>query len=101
MYTATQEQIEAWRDKYGQGNVTRLKSKRYDKSAYFRKPDRKEMEFLSAGAHSSGIKFNASILKTCFLAGDEEIMSNDDIFLGLQEQILELLKFDEVEVEKL
>jgi len=99
MYTATQEQIDAWKAEYG--DVIRLKSKKYDKSAYFRKPNRKEMEFLSAGNQKSGLKFNAALLKTCFLAGDQEIQTNDDIFMGIGEQIMSLLSFDVVEVEKL
>jgi len=99
MFEATKEQIAAWKSEHGE--VIRLKSKKYDKSAYYRKPNRKEMEFLSAGNKSSGLKFNAQLLKTCYLAGDKEIETNDDIFMGIGEQIMSLLTFDVVEVEKL
>ncbi len=100
MYTATEDQIKAWKEEFG--DIIRLKSKKYDKSAYYRKPTRQEMEFLSAGAGaSSGIKFNAALLKNCYLAGDKEIETKDDIFLGIGDDIMSLLEFDEVEVEKL
>ncbi|EGV44349.1 hypothetical protein BZARG_786 [Bizionia argentinensis JUB59] len=98
MFKATTEQIEDW--KAAHGEIIRLKSAKYDKSAYFRKPNRKEMEFLSSNK-SSGIKFNAALLKTCYLDGDKEIETNDDIFMGIGEQIMSLLTFDVVEVEKL
>ncbi|OBX20960.1 MULTISPECIES: hypothetical protein [Bizionia] len=99
MYQADQQNIDAWKAEHGE--IIRLKSAKYNKSAYFRKPNRKEMEFLSAGTKSSGLKFNSQLLKTCYLAGDKEIETNDDIFMGIGEQIMSLLTFDVVEVEKL
>ncbi|MGJ5643205.1 hypothetical protein [Formosa sp. S-31] len=99
MFTATTDQITEWKDKFG--DVIRIKSKKYDKSAYYRKPTRTEMEYLSSGNQTSGLKFNAALLKACYLDGDKEIETKDDIFMGIGEEIMALLTFDEVEVEKL
>lgn len=97
MYEATPEQIAQWKEDHG--DIIRLKSAKYDKSAYFRKPKRKEMSFISA--NKDGLKFNAALLAACYLAGDKDIENNDDIFMGLSDKILALLSFDTVEVEKL
>jgi hypothetical protein len=97
MFVATEEQIKQWKAEHG--DVIRLKSAKYNKSAYFRKPNRKEMSFINM--NKDGLKFNEALLKACYLAGDKDIQENDDIFMGLGESILGLLAFDTVEVEKL
>lgn len=97
MFVATPEQIEAWKAEHGA--VFRFKSAEYDKSAYFRKPTRKDMSFISGVTDPT--EFNAMLLKLCFLAGDIEIQTNDDIFLGLGEDIIALVQFAKTEVEKL
>tara|TARA_R110002049_G_C8732577_1_gene526068 strand:- start:140 stop:433 length:294 start_codon:yes stop_codon:yes gene_type:complete len=97
MYTATKEQIEAWKKEHG--DVFRFKSEAHDKAAYYRKPKRKEMSYLSQ--IKDGMQFNAQLLKSCYLGGDKEIETNDDIFMGLGENIIQLLQFAKVELEKL
>jgi len=97
MYTAETNQIEAWKAEHG--DVFRFSSKKYDKAAYFRKPTRKEMSYISQ--IKDGVKFNEALLKTCYLGGDKDIQSNDDIFMGLGETLLGLLTFDTVDLEKL
>jgi len=97
MYEATDEQIAAW--KAAHGDIFRLSSEKYGKSAYFRKPTRKEMGYINM--NKDGLKFNEALLKACYLAGDKDIQENDDIFMGLGESILGLLTFDNVKLEKL
>ncbi|NRR90659.1 hypothetical protein HSX10_03675 [Winogradskyella undariae] len=97
MFIATPDQIAAWKQEHG--DVFRFKSEAHKKAAYYRKPKRKEMSYLTK--IKDGTQFNAQLLKSCYLAGDKEIETNDDIFLGLGDNIIELLKFAKVEVEKL
>lgn len=99
MYTATKEQIKEWQAKYGVGNIRRFKSAEHDKSAYCRKPDRKQMSYLSQ--IKDAMQFNEALLKACWLDGDMEFQTNEDIFLGMSAEISKLLEFAEIEVEKL
>ena len=97
MFTATDEQIAQWKKEHGK--IFRFKSPDYDKSVYCRKPTRKEMSYISN--IKDPLKFNENLLKACWLDGDDEILSNEDIFLGLSGEIPVLLEFAKIEVEKL
>ncbi|MDB4157972.1 hypothetical protein N9609_00625 [bacterium] len=97
MYKATKEQIEAWKKEHG--DVFRFKSEKYDKAVYCRKPKRKEMSFVSS--IKDPLKFNEALLKACWLDGDAEVLTNEDIFLGMSGEVALLLEFAKIEVEKL
>lgn len=99
MYKATTDQIEAWKKEHETDEIFAFKSVKHDKQAYYRKPKRKELSFISQ--IKDGSKFNEKLLQTCYLGGDKEIETNDDIFLGLGDKIIAILKYAEVEVEKL
>jgi hypothetical protein len=49
----------------------------------------------------SPLKFNEVILNDCWLAGDEEMKSNDSLFLAVSSKISELIEVKEAELEKL
>lgn len=97
MYTATEEQIKDWKQKYG--DIFRFKAVKHDKSVYVRKPNKKEMSYVSS--IKDPLKFNEALLKACWIEGDDEILKNDDIFLGISSEIPMLLEFAKIEVEKL
>ena len=97
MFTATPDQIKNWKKEHG--DVFRFKSPKHDKAVYCRKPKRKEMSYVSG--IKDPLKFNEALLKACWLEGDDEILTNEDIFLGMSGEVATLLEFAKIEVEKL
>lgn len=97
MYIASPEQIEDWKKKHA--GVFKLTAKDADKQAYVRNPNRKDLSYISQ--IKDPIKFNEALLEACWLEGDQEIKTDDTIFMGLSEKISLLLDFQEVELEKL
>lgn len=97
MYKATKTQIENWKKEHGE--IFRFKSEKHKKAVYCRKPKRNEMSFVST--IKDPLKFNEALLKACWLDGDNEILTNDDIFLGISAEVSTLLEFAKIDVEKL
>lgn len=99
MNIATPEQIAAWKQEHV--SVYALKAPESNKICYLRKPTRKELSFATTASQQDPLNFNASILKSCWLHGDEEIMTNDSLFLGICPQLDEITAFEKFELEKL
>ena len=68
---------------------------------YLRKPNRKELSYASVAGKSDPMKFNEVILNQCWLASDEEIKTDDSLFLGVSAQIAQLVEVKEAELKKL
>jgi len=97
MFTATEDQIKNWKKEHG--DVFKFKSEKHGKAVYCRKPKRKEMSFVST--IKDPLKFNEALLKACWLDGDAEVLTNEDIFLGMSAEVSLLLEFAKIDVEKL
>lgn len=54
-----------------------------DKVAYLKKPNRQTLSFASATGTKDPMKFNEIILKQCWIEGDLEIQTDDDLFLSV------------------
>lgn len=93
----TKEQIEAWKVKYG--SVFKITVD--NRVAYLRSPDRKTMSFASSVGAENPMKFNEILLKNCWLAGDEEIQTNDNLFMSISAQLAEIIEIKEAKLEKL
>jgi len=99
MKTATPEQIAAWKAEHIY--VYALKAPDADKICYLRKPTRKELSYATAASATDSLNFNESILKSCWLGGDDEIKTNDTLFLGICPMLDEICAFEKFELEKL
>lgn len=99
MQVATQEQINEWKAQHVY--VYALKSANADKICYLRKPTRQELSYATTAGQQDPLNFNASILKSCWLGGDDEIKTNDSLFLGVCPQLDEICAFEKFELEKL
>lgn len=93
----TQEQIQEWKAKYGQ--VFKITVE--DKQCYLRIPTRKDLSYASAAGKDNIFAFNESILNNCWLAGDEEIRTNDEYFLGASEALGGIIKAKKSKLVKL
>lgn len=93
----TQGQIDAWKELYG--DVWKIVVD--GKEAYLKSPDRKTLSFASSVGATDPMKFNEILLKNCWLAGDDKIMTNDSLFLSASSKLTELIQIKETELVKL
>lgn len=99
MTKATPEQIEQWKKDHV--DIYQITVEEDDKTCYLRKPTRKELSFASSAGSQDPMKFNEMILKNCWLHGDEEILTNDSLFLAVSTQLDKVLEFKKAELVKL
>ena len=97
MFKATKEQIAEWKAKHG--NIFRIKVE--DSVCYLKKPSRKALGYAATAGKDNPLKFNEVILNDCWIAGDEEIKTNDELFLSVSPKLNELIEIKETELEKL
>lgn len=96
---ATPEQIKAWKEQHL--DVYQIEIPEDNKVCYLRKPTRTELSYGSKVGAQDPMKFNEHILNVCWLAGDEEIKTNDSLFLAVSTQLEEVLAFKKAELKKL
>ncbi|MDR2652186.1 MAG: hypothetical protein LBC68_07725 [Prevotellaceae bacterium] len=94
---ATKEQIAGWKAKHGDIFCIKVE----DKCCYLKKPSRKTLGYASMAGKENPLKFNEILLNDCWIAGDEEIKTNDDLFLSVSSRIGEIIEMKETELVKL
>jgi hypothetical protein len=97
MYTATKEQIQEWKKQYGDIFLVKVD----DKAVYLKKPSRHTLGMASVMAKENPMKFSETMLADCWLAGDDDIKTNDDYFLAVASKLSDLVQVKEAELEKL
>lgn len=97
MERTMEEQIREWKNKYGSVFELSVDGRR----AYLRKPDRKTLSYASTAGQTDPLKFNEVLLKGCWLGGDEEIRTDDELFLAASAKLGELIQVKEAELKKL
>lgn len=97
MQEITPEQIAAWKQKHG--NVYKIEVE--GRVAFVKAPDRKTLSYAGSVGTKDPIKFNEIILNNCWLGGDEEIKTNDALFLGAGQVLGEIIKVAEATIVKL
>lgn len=95
--TPTKEQIAAWKKQYGGVFLIEVG----DKAAYLRKPNRKDLGHASTVGKKDPMKFNESILNNCWLSGDSEIKTDDNLFLGACNVLDDIIEFAQAGIKKL
>lgn len=93
--TASAEQIAIWKKEHGEffGIVIE------DKVCYLKKPDRKVLSYASQ-VGSDPMKFNEVIMKNCWISGDEEILTDDSLFLAASTKLDQVIEFKKAELVK-
>ena len=101
MYTYTQDQLEGWKKKFGDGNVFEVAVE--DKKVILHKPSRRDLSYAMAGSTQAkdSVKFSEILLNQCWIDGDEEIKVNDDYFLAVVPVLGALAETKEAEIKKL
>ena len=93
----TKEQIKEWKAKYGDVFMVEVEGKK----GYLRKPDRKTLSFAFSKGQSDPLAMSEVILTNCWLAGDEELRTDDGYFLAINTQIDRLVEIKTAEIKKL
>lgn len=93
--SVTKEMIEVWKKQHGE--VFKLNVE--DKVCYLKTPGRKTLSYASST--KDNFKFNEIVMKDCWLAGDEEILTNDSYFLAACGKLDGIISVKQAELEKL
>lgn len=96
--TKTLEQkIAEWKRKHGDVFQVEVGGR----TCYLHKPDRRTLSAAAVVGGNDPMKYNEIILKSCWIEGDEEIKSDDELFLGVAGKLTEIIKIAEASVKKL
>jgi hypothetical protein len=93
----TDVEIEAWKQQHGRVYEIQVD----EKKCWLRKPKRKDLSHAMTVGKKDGLKFNEAILNDCWLGGDSEIKTDDDLFMAASNVLDEIIEFKQAEVKKL
>jgi hypothetical protein len=93
----TKEKIEEWKQQHGRVFCIKVE----DKVCYLKKPSRKVLGYATVAGKSNPLKFNEELLKGCWLGGDEEIKTDDELFFATSSQLAEIVNTKEAELVEL
>lgn len=91
----TKEQIKEWKAKYGDLFEVTVEGK----TCFLRKPNRKDLSYASVV--KDPIKMSETLLNRLWLGGDEEIKTDDELFMATVNVMEDVLKVKEAEIKKL
>jgi hypothetical protein len=91
----TTEDINKWKATHGDLFEISVESK----SCVLHKPTRQDLSYASV--IKDPIKMSEVMLKQLWVAGDEEIKTNDELFMAVVAKMDEVLKVKEAEIKKL
>lgn len=92
-YTA--EQVQEWKQKHGDLFEISVE----EKSCILHRPTRKDLSFVSVV--KDPIKMSETMLNQLWVAGDEEIKTDDALFLAAIQKMQDVLEVKEAEIKKL
>lgn len=90
--------IEELKAKHGQIYLIEFED---GKKAYLKKPSRNILSMAMTKMQSNPLGFAETILNQCFIAGDEEVKTSDEYFLGAAGQLEHLMEVKNAELKKL
>lgn len=94
--TYTSEKIEAWKKEHGELFMITVENK----NCILKKPTRKILSYAMA-ASKDVVKMNEILINQCWVAGDDEIKTDDTLFMAACTKLDVLLEVKEAEIKKL
>ena len=91
----SKEQIQEWKKKHGDLFEITVD----DKSCLLHRPTRRDLRYASV--IKDPIKMSETMLGQLWVAGDEELKTNDELFMAVVSKMDEVLKVKEAEIKKL
>jgi len=95
--TITQEQINKWKAEHGDVFVVECE----DKKCYLKKPTRQVLSAATTIGATDPMGYMEMMLKNCWIAGDMEMQTNDDYFLGVSRVLNKLMEVKKASIKKL
>lgn len=93
----TAEQIEAAKAKYGDIYLIEVGGRKI----YLHKPGRAVIDMAQLAAAKAPSKFEETIMTSCWLAGDKEVITDPELFYGAASQLNGLMEVAYAEIKKL
>lgn len=95
----TQAMIDGWKKEYG----TVISYTVDGKEGFFRKPTRQEISYASIASNQMKdvMKYSETLMNSCWLGGDRDILDKDEYFIGAMGVIEALAEVKTGEVKKL
>jgi hypothetical protein len=93
----TPEEIEGYKKEYG--DIFQIDVE--DKKCFLHKPTRQILDAALEASTKKNSKFNETIMRNCWLAGDKIIMEDDEYFMGASKVLDEVITFKSAELKKL
>lgn len=93
----SEDQIEEFKKEYGEVYLIEVE----DKKAFIHKPTRQLLDLAMTSSSKKNSLFNETILKNCWLAGDKDIVFDDNYFMGAGSVLDEVIQFKTAEIKKL
>jgi hypothetical protein len=97
MEKITEQQIAAWKQQYGDVYKITVDGR----ECYLKSPSRKGLGYASQAGQNNPMKFNEVLLNDCWLGGDEEIKTNDTLFISIGAHLAKIIDVKESEMVKL
>jgi hypothetical protein len=97
------EELDGIASKYGAKAVFKIiahNTKQETATAYFKKPDRNMMGVYSNMNKRNPINAKETILRTCYLEGDDRILSDDDFFYSACTEVDDIISIQSAELKK-
>lgn len=91
----TEEQLKEWKAQHGDLFEISVDGK----SCILHKPTRKDLSYASVV--KDPIKLTETLLNQLWVAGDEEIKTDDELFMAVSNRMDEVLRVKEAEIKKL
>ena len=96
--TITKEQIEAWKEQYGEVYALPVE----DKKAYLKAPDMTDYKRAFTAMQKSGeVAYGEILLSALWLGGDEEIKTDDAYFLSARKELMDFFNYEDPQLKKL
>lgn len=95
--SVTKDMISKWKKQYGKIFMVEVDGR----IAYLKRPDRKALAMAAVVSKNDPIKYNEIVLNNCWLEGDEEIKTDDALFLGVSGKLAEIIEIKEAELKEL
>lgn len=91
----TEDKIKEYKSKHGDIYLVTVE----DKNCILRKPSRQDLSYVSA--IKDPIQMSEMMLNTLWVDGDEDIKTDDELFMAVVSKMDVILKVKEAEVKKL
>jgi len=99
----TQVQLDKWKKDPDIGKVFQIKVDRKDNTkayCYVKKPSRTILAAAMKFHTSDPVKMNEILLTNCWLGGDEEIKTDDAMFMAAASEVGELIEIRTAEIKE-